>query len=73
MADPTTTGSGIDPTLQTVLDAFPFRFTVEDGVEVAREKSRQRLVPPEALPAMRRRANRRLRQPDRRSNRIYCP
>ncbi len=53
MADPTTTGSGIDPTLQTVLDAFPFRFTVEDGVEVARERSRQRLVPPEALPAMR--------------------
>jgi acetyl esterase len=53
MAEPTTTRPGIDPTLQTLLDAFPFHFTAEDGVEVAREKMRQLEPPPELLPAMR--------------------
>ncbi|HJT91204.1 MAG TPA: alpha/beta hydrolase, partial [Mycobacterium sp.] len=44
---------GIDPTMQALLDAFPFRFTADDGVEVAREQMRQLKAPPELLPDMR--------------------
>ena len=53
MAEPTTARPGIDPVLQTLLDAFPLTFTVDDGVEVAREKIRQLKAPPELLPEMR--------------------
>jgi acetyl esterase len=53
MAEPTTARPGIDPTMQALLDAFPFKFTADDGVEVAREQMRQLKAPPEALPDMR--------------------
>lgn len=53
MAEPTTTGPGIDPMMQAVLDAFPMTFTAEDGVDLAREKLRQLKAPPELLPDMR--------------------
>ncbi len=53
MADPATSRPGIDPTMQSVLDTFQFKFTVDDGVEVAREQMRALKPPPEALPAMR--------------------
>jgi hypothetical protein len=53
MADPTTTPPGIDPTMKAIVDAFPLHFTVEDGVEVAREKIRALEQPAELLPAMR--------------------
>ncbi|MGV0775951.1 alpha/beta hydrolase [Mycolicibacterium elephantis] len=52
MTDPTAR-PGIDPTMQALLDAFPFKFTAEDGVEVAREQMRQMKAPPELLPEMR--------------------
>ena len=53
MAEPTTARPGIDPTMQALLEAFPFKFTADDGVEVARERMRQLKAPPEALPDMR--------------------
>jgi acetyl esterase len=53
MADPTTARPGIDPAMQALLDAFPFHFTTQDGVEVAREQMRQLKAPPEVLPEMR--------------------
>jgi acetyl esterase/lipase len=53
MADPTPTRPGIDPAMQALLDAFPFTFTADQGVEVAREQMRQMKAPPEALPEMR--------------------
>jgi acetyl esterase/lipase len=53
MAEPTTAQPGIDPTMQALLDAFPFKFTADEGVEVAREQMRQLKAPPEALPDMR--------------------
>jgi acetyl esterase len=53
MAEPTTARPGIDPVMQALLDAFPFKFTAHDGVEVARELMRQLKAPPEALPDMR--------------------
>jgi acetyl esterase len=53
MAEPTTARPGIDPIMQALLDAFPFKFTAHDGVEVAREQMRQLKAPPEALPDMR--------------------
>ena len=53
MAEPTTAGPGIDPTLKTLLDAFPLTFTADDGVEVARERLRLLKTPPEMLPDMR--------------------
>jgi acetyl esterase/lipase len=53
MAEPTTARPGIDPTLQLLLDTFPFKFTSDDDVEVAREQMRQMKAPPEALPDMR--------------------
>lgn len=53
MSEPTTARPGIDPTLKALLDAFPFHFTADDGVEVAREQMRQFKAPPELLPEMR--------------------
>src|SRR6478736_6045004 len=53
MAEPTTARPGIDPTMQALLEAFPFKFTSDNGVEVAREQMRQLKAPPEALPDMR--------------------
>lgn len=53
MAESTTERPGIDPAMQALLDAFPFKFTADDGVEVAREQMRQLNAPPEALPDMR--------------------
>src|SRR5512139_1073256 len=53
MAEPTAQRPGIDPELQALLDVLPFKFTVEDGVDVAREQMRQMKVPPEHLPEMR--------------------
>jgi hypothetical protein len=52
MAEPTTARPGIDPTMQALLEAFPFKFTADDGVEVAREQMRQLKTLPEALPDM---------------------
>jgi len=52
MSEPTTR-PGIDPAMQALLDAFPFKFTADDGVEVAREQMRQLKAPPEVLPEMR--------------------
>ncbi len=53
MAEPTTERLGIDPALQELLDVLPFKFTVEDGVELAREQMRQMKAAPEHLPDMR--------------------
>jgi acetyl esterase len=53
MTEPTTARPQIDPTLKTVLDAFPLTFTAADGVEVARAKLRQLQAPPEMLPDLR--------------------
>src|ERR1700704_182586 len=53
MAESTTARPGIDPIMQALLDAFPLTFTIDDGVEVAREKMRQLKAPPELLPEMR--------------------
>jgi acetyl esterase len=53
MTEPTIARPEIDPTLKTLLDAFPLTFTAADGVEVAREKIRQLKPPPEMLPDMR--------------------
>lgn len=53
MAEPTTERPGIDPAMQALLDTFPFKFTSDDDVEVAREQMRQMKTPPEALPDMR--------------------
>ena len=43
----------IDPILRALLDAVPLEFTIDDGVEVAREKFRALKPPPEMLPDMR--------------------
>lgn len=53
MAEPCAERPSIDPALQALLDVLPFKFTVEDGVEVAREQMRQMKAPPETLPEMR--------------------
>ena len=53
MAESTTARPGIDPAMQALLDTFPFTFTSDDDVEVAREQMRQMKAPPEALPEMR--------------------
>ena len=44
---------GIDPILKTLLDAVPLEFTIDDGVEVARERFRAVQPPAALLPAMR--------------------
>jgi acetyl esterase len=43
----------IDPNLKMLLDAVPLEFTIDDGVEVAREKLRIMKPPAELLPDMR--------------------
>jgi acetyl esterase len=43
----------VDPNLKMLLDAVPLEFTIEDGVEVAREKMRAMKPPAELLPDMR--------------------
>jgi acetyl esterase len=53
MTDTSTTRPDIDPILKAILDAVPLEFTIEDGVEVAREKIRALKPPPEMLPDMR--------------------
>jgi len=53
MADTSTTRPDIDPNLKMLLDAVPLEFTIDDGVEVAREKMRALKPPAELLPAMR--------------------
>jgi acetyl esterase len=53
MTEPTVTRPDIDPTFKALLDSFPLTFTVDDGVEVAREKLRLLKVPPEMLPNLR--------------------
>ena len=53
MTEPTIARPQIDPTLKTVLDAFPLTFTAADGVEVARARLRQLQAPPEMLPDLR--------------------
>jgi acetyl esterase/lipase len=53
MADTSTTRPDIDPNLKMLLDAVPLEFTIDDGVEVAREKMRALKPPAELLPDMR--------------------
>ena len=53
MIEPTFARPGIDPTFQTLLDAFPMTFNASDGVEVARSRLRLLKVPPEMLPDLR--------------------
>jgi acetyl esterase len=53
MIEPTIARPGIDPTFQTLLDAFPMTFNASDGVEVARSKLKQLQVPAELLPDLR--------------------
>jgi acetyl esterase/lipase len=53
MTDTSTTRPEIDPALKTLLEAVPLEFTIDDGVEVAREKMRAMTPPPEMSPAMR--------------------
>lgn len=43
----------VDPNLKALLDAVPLEFTVEDGVDAAREKFRALRPPPEMLPQLR--------------------
>jgi acetyl esterase len=52
MAD-STTRPDIDPILKVLLDAVTLEFTIDDGVEVARQRLRAVQPPPEMLPAMR--------------------
>jgi acetyl esterase len=49
----TDTRPAIDPNLKALLDAVPLEFTIDDGVEVAREKLRMMKPPPEMLQDMR--------------------
>jgi acetyl esterase len=53
MIEPTIARPGIDPTFQTLLDAFPMTFNASDGVEVARSRLAQLKVPAELLPDLR--------------------
>lgn len=53
MAEPTRNRPGIDPAMQAELDTFEFHFTLDDGVDFAREKLRQLDTPREPLPTMR--------------------
>lgn len=47
------TRPGIDPILKALLDEIPLEFTIDDGVEVARERFRAMKPPAEMLPDMR--------------------
>jgi len=53
MTEPITARPHIDPTLKTLVDAFPMTFKASDGVEVARARLRQLKAPPELLPDLR--------------------
>jgi acetyl esterase len=53
MAEPSTTRPGIDPALKALVDAVPFHFTADDGVEGPRQLIRQLAPPAEMLPPMR--------------------
>lgn len=53
MTETTPERPGIDPILKMLLDAVPLEFTVDDGVEVARERFRAVKPPAEMLPDMR--------------------
>lgn len=53
MTDTSATRPDIDPILKMLLDAVPLEFTIEDGIEVAREKLRALKPPAELLPDMR--------------------
>ena len=53
MTDTTSERPGIDPILKALLDAVPLEFTIDDGVEMAREKLRALKPPAEMLPDMR--------------------
>lgn len=53
MTETTSERPGIDPILKMLLDAVPLEFTVDDGVEVARERFRAVTPPAEVLPDMR--------------------
>src|ERR1700682_182409 len=53
MAEPSTPRPGIDPALKALVDALPFHFTADDGVEAPRQAIRQMAPPAEMLPAMR--------------------
>ncbi|HSS24888.1 MAG TPA: alpha/beta hydrolase [Mycobacterium sp.] len=53
MIEPTIAQPGIDPTFQTLLDAYPMTFNASDGVEVARSRLKQLKVPAELLPDLR--------------------
>ncbi|WP_319454074.1 MULTISPECIES: alpha/beta hydrolase [unclassified Mycobacterium] len=53
MTDTSATRPDIDPILKMLLDAMPLEFTIEDGIEVAREKLRAIKPPAELLPDMR--------------------
>jgi acetyl esterase len=47
------TRPAVDPNLKALLDAVPLEFTVDDGVDVAREKLRAVKPPPNMLPQLR--------------------
>ncbi len=53
MTDTSPARPAIDPILKMLLDAVPLEFTIDDGVEVARDRLRAVKPPPEMLPAMR--------------------
>jgi acetyl esterase/lipase len=53
MTDTSATRPDIDPILKMLLDAVPLEFTIDDGIEVAREKLRALKPPAELLPDMR--------------------
>jgi acetyl esterase len=53
MIEPTIARPGIDPALQTLLEAFPLTFKATDGVEVARARLKQLAAPTELLPDLR--------------------
>jgi acetyl esterase len=53
MSDTSPTRPDIDPNLKMLLDAVPLEFTIDDGVEVARDKLRSMKPPAELLPDMR--------------------
>lgn len=53
MTETTSERPGIDPILKMLLDAVPLEFTIDDGVEFAREKFRAVKPPAEMLPDMR--------------------
>ena len=53
MTETTSERPGVDPILKMLLDAVPLEFTVDDGVELARERFRAVKPPAEMLPDMR--------------------